>query len=62
MCERYEREHINQLNRYLTHEFGAFGVLVMRNPFTRAMFRNTVELWSGQRRCIIGLDGRLIWS
>ena len=50
-----EREHINQLNRYLTHEFGAFGVLVMRNPFTRAMFRNTVELWSGQRRCIIGL-------
>ena len=50
-----EREHINQLNRYLTEEFGAFGVLVTRNPFTRAMFRNTVALWSGQRRCIIGL-------
>lgn len=50
-----EREHINQLNRYLTAEFGAFGVLVTRNPLSRAMFRNTVELWSGQRRCIIAL-------
>ena len=50
-----ERKHINQLNRYLTNGFGAFGVLVTRNPFTRAMFRNTIALWSGQRRCIIGL-------
>ena len=49
------RDHINQLNRYLTKEFGAFGVLVTRKPFTRAMFRNTIALWSGQRRCIIGL-------
>ena len=50
-----ERDHINQLNRYLTNEFGAFGVLVTRNPLPKAMFRNTVELWSGQRRCIISL-------
>lgn len=50
-----EREHINQLNRYLTNEFGAFGVFVTRNPLPRAMFRNTIELWSGQRRCIIAL-------
>jgi hypothetical protein len=50
-----EREHIYQLNRYLTNEFGAFGVLVTRNPLPRAMFTNTVELWSGQRRCIIAL-------
>lgn len=50
-----ERDHINQLNRYLTNEFGGFGVLVTRNPLPRAMFRNTVELWSGQRRCIIAL-------
>ena len=49
------REHINQLNRYLTEEFGTFGVLVTRKPFTRAIFRNTVALWSGQRRCIISL-------
>jgi hypothetical protein len=50
-----EREHINQLNRYLTNEFGRFGVFVTRKPLTKAMFRNTVELWSGQRRCILAL-------
>ena len=49
------RDHINQLNRYLVNEFGAFGVLVTRNPLTKPMFKNTVELWSGQRRCIIAL-------
>lgn len=50
-----EREHINQLNRYLTNEFGNFGILVTRNPLPRPMIKNTVELWSGQRRCIIAL-------
>jgi hypothetical protein len=50
-----EREHINQLNRYLANEFGSFGILVTRNQLPRAMFRNTVELWSGQRRCIISV-------
>ncbi len=50
-----ERDHINQLNRYLANEFGAFGVLITRNPLPRAMTKNTVELWSGQRRCIIAL-------
>jgi hypothetical protein len=50
-----EREHINQLNRYLTNELGSFGVLVTRNPLPRAMFKSTVELWSGQRRCIIAI-------
>lgn len=50
-----ERDHINQLNRYLTNEFGAFGVLLTRNPLPKAMFRNTIELWSGQRRCILAL-------
>jgi hypothetical protein len=50
-----EREHINQLNRYLSNEFGSFGVLVTRNPMPRPMFKNTVELWSGQRRCIVAI-------
>lgn len=50
-----DRDHINQLNRYLTNEFGGFGVFVTRNPLTKAMFKNTVELWSGQRRCIVAL-------
>lgn len=48
-----EREHINQLNRYLNENFGRFGILVTRNPLTRAMFKNTIDLWAGQRKCII---------
>jgi hypothetical protein len=28
------RDHINQLNRYLTNEFGSFGAFVTRNPLT----------------------------
>lgn len=48
-----ERQHINQLNRYLGNEFGKFGVFVTRNPLSRAMQRNTIDLWSGQRCCII---------
>lgn len=50
-----ERDHINQLNRYLNNEFGRFGILITRNPLSSAMFRNTIDLWSGQRRCIIAL-------
>ena len=50
-----EREHINQLNRYLDSGIGKFGVFVTRNPLQRAMFRNTIDLWSGQRRCIVAL-------
>lgn len=49
------RTHINQLNRYLANEFGKFGILVTRYPMPKAMFKNTVDLWSGQRRCIITL-------
>jgi hypothetical protein len=51
-----ERDHINQLNRYLQEDFGRFGVLLTRNPLSKAMFRNTIDLWSGQRRCIIALS------
>ncbi len=50
-----EREHINQLNRYLDTGLGKFGVLVTRNRPSKAMFGNTIDLWSGQRRCIITL-------
>jgi hypothetical protein len=51
-----EREHINQLNRYLANEFGRFGILLTRNPLSKPMFKNTIDLWAGQRRCIIALD------
>jgi hypothetical protein len=49
------RDHVAQLNRYMTDELGKFGVLVTRNPLTKARMQSTVDLWSGQRRCIIAL-------
>lgn len=50
-----EREHINQLNRYISGPFGRFGVLVTRYPLPSAIERQTVDLWSGSRRCIVPL-------
>jgi hypothetical protein len=50
-----EREHVNQLSRYLNDEFGKFGVLITRNPLPKRIRKNTIDLWSGQRRCIIAL-------
>jgi hypothetical protein len=50
-----EREHINQLNRYMNDAFGRFGVLITRHEIPKAMRKNTIDLWSGQRRCIIAL-------
>lgn len=50
-----ERDHVNQLNRYLANDFGRFGILVTRNRLKTAIMRNTVDLWSGQRRAIIAL-------
>lgn len=46
-------EHIDQLNRYMKEEFGKFGIILTRNPAPRAVYKNTIELWSGQRRCIL---------
>lgn len=50
-----DRDHLNQVNRYLDGGIGKFGVIVTRKPLSRAMFKNTIDLWSGQRRCIIVL-------
>lgn len=49
------RDHINQLNRYMTDSLGKFGVLVTRNELTKARRQSTIDLWSGQRRCIVTL-------
>ena len=60
-----EREHITQLNRYLASDFGRFGIIVTRNVLQKTMLRNTIDLWAGQRRCIIALtdvDIRLMVS
>lgn len=50
-----EREHVNQLNRYLSDPIGRFGVLVTRKAASRALRQNLVDLWSGQRKCILVL-------
>ncbi len=50
-----ERDHINQLNRYLADELGNFGVLITRHELPKARKQNLIDLWSGQRKCIITL-------
>lgn len=50
------REHVNQINRYLKDDFGRFGAIITRNAPPRNIFKNTVDLWSGQRRCLLVLD------
>jgi hypothetical protein len=49
------REHISQLNRYMTDDLGKFGVLITRKELEKPRMQNTIGLWSGQRRCIITL-------
>lgn len=50
-----DRDHLNQLNRYLQPNIGRFGVFLTRNPLPKAMFKNTIDLWSSQRKCIIAI-------
>ncbi len=54
--QKIEREHINQLNRYLSNQFGKFGIIFTRNKPAKNILKNTIDLWAGQRRCIIILD------
>lgn len=54
--ETIQREHVNQLNRYMADQFGKFGIIFTRNPVPKPILKNTIDLWSGQRRCIIILD------
>ena len=39
-----EREHINQLNRYMTDSFGKFGILFTRNKPPKNILQNTIDL------------------
>lgn len=49
------RDHINQLNRYMQDNIGKFGVFLTRNPLSKTMVKNTIDLWSSQRKCIIAI-------
>ena len=47
------REHIAQVNRYLNDNFGKFGVIVTRNRPSKNIKQHLIDLWSGQRKCIL---------
>lgn len=50
------KEHINQLNRYLNPVFGSFGIIMTRNKPKKSVMQHTIDLWSGQRKCILIMD------
>lgn len=50
-----EREHINQLFRYLSGPFGRVGFFLTRHPLPRAMRTSTIDLWSSKRVCLLPL-------
>lgn len=50
-----DREHVNQLNRYLVDQFGRFGVFVTRNTPPKAVMKQMIDLWSGHRRSLVVL-------
>ncbi len=54
--EEVTKEHINQLNRYLNPVFGSFGIIMTRNKPKKRVMQHTIDLWSGQRKCILILD------
>lgn len=51
--QEVKQEHILQLNRYLKDQFGNFGIIVTRNPPPKKVIKNTIDLWSAQRKCIL---------
>lgn len=46
-------DHVDQLNRYLKDSFGKFGVIFTRKSPPKKVIRNTIDLWSGHRKCIL---------
>lgn len=52
---KINREHVDQLNRYLHDGLGKFGVFVTRHPLQKAEISRTVDLWSGQRKAVVVL-------
>lgn len=50
------RDNVNQLNRYLNENLGKFGVFVTRHKPPRNIQKHLIDIWSGQRKCIIVLD------
>lgn len=54
--ESLDRDNVNQLNRYLDENLGKFGVFITRHQPSKAIQKHLIDLWSGQRKCILVLD------
>lgn len=54
--ESLDRDNVNQLNRYLNENLGKFGVFVTRHQPSKSIKKHLIDLWSGQRKCILVLD------
>jgi hypothetical protein len=54
--EALNRDNVNQLNRYLNENLGKFGIFVTRHQPPKAIKKQLIDLWSGQRKCILVLD------
>ncbi len=48
-----QTDHIDQVNRYLKGVFGNFAIIFTRNNPPKKVVRNTIDLWSSQRKCIL---------
>lgn len=48
-------DHVDQVNRYLKDTFGRFAIIFTRNEPPKKVIRNLIDLWSGQRKCILVL-------
>jgi hypothetical protein len=48
-------DHVDQVNRYLKDSFGKFGIIFTRNEPPKKVIKNIIDLWSGQRKCILVL-------
>lgn len=53
--QELNNDHVDQVNRYLKDSFGKFAVIFTRNSPPKKVVKNLVDLWSGQRKCIIVL-------
>lgn len=49
------RDNVNQLNRYLNENLGKFGIFVTRNKPPKNIEKHLIDIWSGQRKCILVL-------
>jgi hypothetical protein len=46
-------DHVDQVNRYLKESFGRFAIIFTRNEPPKKVIKNLIDLWSGQRKCIL---------